>query len=157
MILDAFVIERQHLLVKSVAEHIRNTSQYEASVLSSLVNVQIRAVRDLKLGDELVGRTSLLEGMPGVVVSDKMTIHSFTVTVDEVILRGPEAGVVVACAREGPELFVFVAPMVKLAQVTGQAAKFRRTSSLALWRAVDLQHCIAWKEDPDGTLLVHAR
>jgi hypothetical protein len=154
MMLDAFVIERQHLLVKSVAEHIRNTSQFEVSVLSSLINVQIRTVRELKIGDELMGRTSHLEGMPGVQVSDKMAIHNFIVAVHEVVLRGTEAGVVVACAREGPELFCFVAPMVKLAPVTVQAVKFRRTTTLAVWRAVDLQQCIAWKEDPDGAVLV---
>jgi hypothetical protein len=157
MMLDAFVIERQHLLVKSVAEHIRNTSQFEVSVLCSLINVQIRTVRELKIGDELMGRTSHLEGMPGVQVSDKMAIHNFIVAVDEVVLRGTEAGVVVACAREGPELFCFVAPMVKLAPVTVQAVKFRRTTTLAVWRAVDLQQCIAWKEDPDGAVLVLAR
>jgi hypothetical protein len=157
MILDAFVIERQHLLVKSVAEHVRNTSKFEVSVLSSLINAQIRTVRELKMGDELMGRTSLLEGMPSVLVANKMAIHSFTVTVDEVVLRGHEAGAVLACAREGLELFLFVAPMVKLAKVTEQAAKFRRTTTLAVWRAVDVQHCIAWKEDPDGAVLVLAR
>jgi hypothetical protein len=157
MILDAFVVERQHLLVKAVAENIRNTSQYEESLMSSMITVQIKTVRELHLSDELIGRTSLLEGMPGVLVADKMAIHSFTVTVDEVVLRGHEAGVVVACAREGVELFCFVAPMDKLAQVTEQAAKFRRTSTLAVWRAVDVQHCIAWKEDPDGAVLVLAR
>jgi hypothetical protein len=157
MILDAFVIERQHLLVKSVAEPIRNTSKYEVSVLSSLINVQIRSVRELKLGDELLGRTSLLEGMPGVLVANKMAIHNFIVIVDEIVLRGHEAGVVLACARDGLELFCFVAPMVKLAQVTVQAVRFRRTATLAVWRAVDLQQCIAWKEDPDGAVLVLAR
>ncbi len=157
MILDAFVVERQHLLVKAVAEPIRNTSQYEVSVLSSLLNVQIKTVRELDLSDKLVGRTSQLEGMPGVLVANKMAIHSFTVTVDEVVLKGLEAGVVLACAREGLELFCFVAPMVKLVQVTEQAAKFRRTATLAIWRAADLQHCIAWKEDADGAVLVLAR
>jgi hypothetical protein len=157
MILDAFVVERQHLLVKAVAEHVKNTSQYEVSVLSSLLNVQIKTVRELDLSDQLVGRTSQLEGMPGVLVANKMAIHSFTVTVDEVVLKGLEAGVVLACAREALELFCFVAPMVKLAQVTEQAAKFRRTTTLAIWRAADLQHCIAWKEDADGAVLVLAR
>jgi hypothetical protein len=157
MILDAFVVERQHLLVKAVAEPIRNTLQYEVSVMSSLLNVQIKTVRELDLSDKLVGRTSQLEGMPGVLVANKMAIHSFTVTVDEVVLKGLEAGVVLACAREGLELFCFVAPMVKLVQVTEQAAKFRRTATLAIWRAADLQHCIAWKEDADGAVLVLAR
>jgi hypothetical protein len=157
MLLDAFVVERQHLLVKSVAEHIRNTSNFEVSLMSSMINVQIQTVREMHMSDELLGRTSLLEEMPGVLVADKMAIHSFTVTVDEVVMRGHEAGVVVACAREGVELFCFVAPMVKLAQVTEQAAKFRRTTTLAVWRAADIQHCIAWKEDPDGAVLVLAR
>jgi hypothetical protein len=157
MILDAFVVERQHLLVKSVAEHIKNTSQFEVSLLSSLMNVQMKTVRGLDMSDQLVGRTSQLEEMPGVLVANKMAIHSFTVTVDEVVLRGHEAGVVLACAREGVELFCFVAPMVKVAQVTEQAVKFRRTTTLAVWRAVDVQHCIAWKEDPDGSVLVLAR
>jgi hypothetical protein len=157
MVLDAFVVERQHLLVKSVAEHVKNTSQYEVSVLSSLLTVQLNSVRELNISDELVGRTSLLEGMPGVLVANKMAIHSFTVTVDEVVLRGDEAGFVVACAREGLELFCFVAPMVKLAQVTEQAVKFRRTTTLAVWRAVEIQHCIAWKEDADGAVLVIGR
>jgi hypothetical protein len=62
--------------------------------------------------------------MPGVVVSDKVAIHSFTVTVDEVVLRGHEAGVVLACAREGLELFCFVAPMVKLAQARCKLSSF---------------------------------
>jgi hypothetical protein len=157
LILDAFVVERQHLLVKSVAEHIRNTSQFEVSLLSSLINVQIRTVRGLNLSDQLVGRTSRLEGMPGVLVANKVAIHSSTVTVDEVVLKGLEAGVVLACACEGLELFCFVAPMTKLAQVTPQAATFRRTASLVIWRAADLQHCIAWKEDADGVVLVLAR
>ncbi len=77
--------------------------------------------------------------------------------VDEVVLRGHEAGVVLTCACEGLELFFFVAPMVKLAQVTVQATRFRRTTTLAIWRAADLQQCIAWKEDPDGAVLVLAR
>jgi hypothetical protein len=157
MVLDAFVVERQHLLVKSVAEHIKNTSQFEVSLMSSLVNVQIKTVRELSLSDQLVGRSTRLEGMPGVLVANKMAIHSFTVTVDEVVLRGLEAGVVLACACEGLELFCFVAPMAKLAQVTEQAAKFRRTATLAVWRAADLQHCIAWKEEADGVVLVLAR
>jgi hypothetical protein len=157
VILDAFVVERQHLLVKSVAEHIKNTSQFEVSVLSSLINVQIKTVRELDMSDQLVGRTSQLQGMPGVLVANKIAIHSFTVTVDEVVLKGLQAGVVLACAREGVELFCVVAPMTKLAQVTEQAAKFRRTATLAIWRAADLQHCIAWKEDADGAVLVLAR
>ena len=36
LMLDAFVIERQHLFVKAVAEKVDNTSRYEGSVLASI-------------------------------------------------------------------------------------------------------------------------
>ena len=157
MILDAFVIERQHLMVKAVAEPIRNTSTFEASVLASLVNVQIRCVRELKLGSSLIGRTRPLVDVPGVVVSDKMTIHNFTVAVDDIIMRGVEVAAVVACAEQGSHLFAFVAPLNKVAQVTRQAAKYRRAPMLAVWRALDVQQCLAWKDEADGTVMVLAR
>ena len=42
VVLDAFVIERNHLLVKHVAENIRNTVCFERSVLSGAMNAQFR-------------------------------------------------------------------------------------------------------------------
>ena len=42
IVLDAFVIERLHLAVKGVAENIKNTTAFEMSVLSGLLNVQFR-------------------------------------------------------------------------------------------------------------------
>ena len=154
IVIDTFVVERQHLMVKAVAEPMRNTSQYEVSLLSSIVTVQVRMAKELKLGDDLIGRTQVLDEVPGAVVSDKLSVHGFTVAASEVILRGLDAARVVACAHQGHELFVFVAPLQKRVQVTTHAARYRRTIVLAIWRALDVQQCLAWKDDPDGVLVV---
>ena len=58
MVLDAFVIERRHLDVKAVAEKVKNTSNYEASVLSSLSTVQWRQAANMTCRCGLVGRTA---------------------------------------------------------------------------------------------------
>ena len=41
-ILDAFIIERIHLTVKKIAEHARNTSRFERSVVSGVLNLQFQ-------------------------------------------------------------------------------------------------------------------
>ena len=61
MVLDAFVIERQHLMVPGVAEHV-NTAVYEVSVCSSVLSLQLQETVDDALFDGLIGRTSRLEG-----------------------------------------------------------------------------------------------
>lgn len=152
--LDAFVIERQHLLVKAVAEHIRNTSDFEQSVLSSVATIQLRNARELVIGDTLLGATTCLAEMPHVVVAKTMSIFHMTVSAGEVIFKGHCAATVIACAREYEDLFFFVAPLAKVEEVTSQASRFRPTSAFAVWRAVEVRQCNAWRAEPDGVLLV---
>ena len=123
MVLDAFVIERQHLMVKGVAEHVRNTALYEVSVCSSVLSLQLQETDDDALFDGLIGRTSRLEGFPKAVVANSLTFGCTVIRVGELITRAPDAGFVVACAVEGTALFVIVALTVKVADVTPTAAK----------------------------------
>ncbi len=152
-VLDAFVIERQHLLVKQVAEHVRNLRDYERSVLASVVTVQLQRARDLVLGDRLLGATNGLCEMPNVLVSTKLQVFGFVVAAGDVILRGREAGIVVAGARDGAELFLFVEPLAKLGDAT-HSLRFRRSLGLAVWRPRDVRQSPAWRAEPDGSLLV---
>ena len=46
LLLDCFVIERKHLHVKAVAEHVRNTSVFERSVLAGVTNVQLQRAKE---------------------------------------------------------------------------------------------------------------
>ena len=157
VVLDAFVIERQHLMIKRVAEPVKNTKEYETSVLSSATMVQVRNAVELKLGDGLRGKTRSIEQFHGVLVADRMEIHGFLVSAQDVIARGLEAAVVVACAADASCLFFVVALMTRLATVTDHAGEFRRTEQLAVWRADGVQHVLAWRSGSDGSVLVICR
>ena len=72
LVLDSFIVERIHLQVKSVAEHIRNTSCYERSVLAGVLNLQAQR---LSKGLRQVGLEGARVPWPGtqdVLVSDRM-------------------------------------------------------------------------------------
>lgn len=45
-VLDAFVVERMHLSVKRIAEMVRNTSTFERSVMSGVVNQRFKSAAD---------------------------------------------------------------------------------------------------------------
>lgn len=156
MVLDAFVIERQHLMVKGVAEHIDNTSNFEVSLCSSILTLQLQEGDDDALFDGLIGRTSRLEGFPNAVVANSLTVGSTVIRVGDLVTRTPDAGVVVACALEGATLFVIVALAVKVADVTPTAVRLRRTEQLAFWRAAEVRTTLGWRPEADGTtLLLH--
>ncbi len=154
VVLDAFVIERQHLLVKSLAEHVRNTSDYEKSVLASVVTVQSQEARAMVIGDGLVGATARLAEMPRVTVAKKMVIFDFVISVGEVVLRVTEAGIVAACARDDSGFFFFVTPLTTVEEVTPLSCKCRLSSAMVVWRATEVRQCSAWREEPDGLVLV---
>ena len=55
VIIDAFIVERGHLLVKSVAEHVTNTRDYEASVMAGVLNQQYKLAAESSMGSGLRG------------------------------------------------------------------------------------------------------
>jgi len=153
-VVDAFVVERQHLLVKSVSEAVKNTSDFEVSVLSSLVHAQIRSARNLKLSNGLLGQTTRLQELPAVTLSRKVTVYGFVIAEGDVVLRAHEVATVVACASEEATLFLFVAPMLVIGRPTEHSLKCRRRPGLAVWQALDVKQCTAWRDDPDGVLVL---
>ena len=156
MVLDAFVIERQRLLVKGLAEHVRNTRDFEQSILASVTTVQLQQAREVKLGDGLVGQTSSLAELPHIAVGKKMMIFDVTLAVGDIVLRGDEVGRIVACAREDFSLFFFVCPLTKERQVTARACRFKVSADLLVWRADEVRQCNARREEPGGFVLAIA-
>ena len=61
-VFDAFVVERLHLRVKAVSEHIRNTARFELTAVSSVINCQARDLAEAKFEDTLIGMTAPLDG-----------------------------------------------------------------------------------------------
>lgn len=153
LVLDAFVVERQHLLVRRIADHCDNLTAFEESVMASVANVQLREAQEMVIGDRLLGPTAALAEMPHVLVARQLTIFHCTIGVDEIVFRGSSAGVVRACALEDSVLFLFVAEMAREREVAPRAIEFRRTSSLVVWRASEVRQCTAWREEPNGVVV----
>ena len=70
-IVDCFVVERGHLLVKSLAEHVRNTSNYERSLMAGVVNQLFKVAEVSRLGSGLRGSVTSCGGTP---LSSHMTV-----------------------------------------------------------------------------------
>lgn len=153
-VLDAFVIERQHLLVKSIAEHVRNTATYESSVLSGIVNLQIARATDFRPGCRLNGVRRNLAEIPGVAVADTAEVNSFTVSAKDIAFRGTQAAIVVACAEDCVGVWLFVSPMGHVEQITRHAMRVAATSELAVWRPTEVHQALAWREEPSGQWVV---
>jgi hypothetical protein len=154
LVLDAFIIERTHLLVKGIAEHVRNTSTFEASVMSGVMTAAFKVAGVASLGDSLLGKVANLPGHPHIQVADKMAIHNFEVAYGDVILRGDSAGIIVACALENEQLMVVVDLMVQCSKVSDHTRAFQRVGSTDVWHASEVSHCIAWYTNPDGSVVV---
>ena len=71
-VLDAFLIERTHLRVKEIAEHVKNTSLFEKSVLSGVINCHFRRVCQASDTAGLRGGIATLPGYPEVLVADRL-------------------------------------------------------------------------------------
>ena len=152
--LDAFVLERQHLMVKSVAEHTRISSDFEGSLCSSVLTLQLQEGDADAFFDGLIGQTSLLEGFATTRVASKLTYGCMVIRVGDFVSRGAEAGVVAGCALEGTTLLLIVSLAAKVRDVTPSAVRLRRTDELAIWLAAEVQQCIAWRHYPDDTTLL---
>lgn len=157
MVVDAFVVERIHLRVKQVAENIKNTSDFEVSVLSSLLTTHLRALSERSVGDSLLGRAAMVPGCPRARVADKMRVYGVEFRVGDVVAFGDQVGVLEACATEDEELLAFVRPFAKTSDILDHVAHYRLEEHLQLWAASIIVHALAWRKRPDGTWLVIRR
>jgi hypothetical protein len=153
-VLDAFIIERTHLVVKGIADHIDNTRCFEQSLLSGVTTQAFEYAAVAEAGDCLVGRCAPLPGFPGVCVADKLSVLNIEVSVDDIIVRGADAGVVVACALEGGRLLVVVDVLVQTGIRSSHTAVFQSAGQQDVWSASDVGHCLAWYNQPDGSFVV---
>ena len=155
MILDAFIIERQHLLVKALAEHIRNATVFEVSCMASVVTRQLQASRgELATVDGIVGNATVLPGEPGTWIAEKLAIFGVEVSVGDVVHRGGDVGLVKACAEAHGTLAVYVEVLDLIAAVTDTAGKHAFTGRLELWSASEIVLRTAWRMRPDGNIFV---
>lgn len=97
---DMFIIDRLHLRCKRVADKVQNTTTFEASVLSGIVESQRRALQDYDLTSGLRGPTARLS--PVLSAADAIDLEGMHLHIDDFVLIQPEreAAKIVACFRE---------------------------------------------------------
>ena len=157
LVLDAFIIERTHLRIKSHAQEVDNTRAYEYSVLASFLTVVVRGDgSDDSMCHGLIGRTASLPGAcVSIRVADKMRVWgSVEISVDDVVVRARSAARVLACAAQHGELFLFVLPLQTFSVITEHCDLCKLQQEVAVWRANDVVHATAWRERPDGSFCI---
>jgi len=151
------IVERTHLRVKAIAEHIDNTTTFERSVLSGLCSVMVHD-SDKFTADGLLGKTAVWPGFsPMVTVAGRMLIFGFEVSEDDVVLCGSALGIVLACAQQETELFVVVATLTHVRNITDHSLTCSRSDGRAVWRACEVVQALAWQEQAGGVLHIVRR
>jgi len=151
VVLDCFVVERRHLMVKKIAAFVKNTTRFERSVMSGLVTTMSQMGGDCAAG--LQGPTGHLH--EGIVIADQMEVFGMVVARGDVVLRGMSAGLVAACCESGEGLHVIVQRATFVEHATSHASKHQLAAdSLESWHCGEIRTCLAWKQLADGSLLV---
>ena len=144
--MDCFIVERRHLLVKGIADFVDNTTTFEQTVMSGILNNSMRQVRELQPGDSLLGRTAPFPGCPGVDVTDKLSSKDAHVCRGDVVSLSGNIGVVQACCREGDgTLSVLVETTAARRRLSPHSIEVLRTGQVEAWVADSIVPCIAWK------------
>ena len=80
-VVDAFALERVHLRVKAVANHIKNTRSYESSLLAGATTSHLNnctSQEDWTSGEVLLGKLATVPQAPGIIAADKATYFGET-------------------------------------------------------------------------------
>ncbi len=124
LVLDCFVHERKHQMLKRTGTAVKNTVTFEASVLSRVVLQQARQLKSLLVEDGLVGRTSqsskvaVAFGAPTATVGRSLSCNGLAVGVGDVVLFDGQAGVVEACAAVAGRIYLLLSLLRRVAKHT---------------------------------------
>jgi hypothetical protein len=152
-VFDAFIIERNHLVVKAIAEQVDRTTVFERSVLTGLLN----KMHSLEVSHEgLVGKRAKLPGSHNVLVADSMRRFGLDLAVGDVIRCCNAFGIVRACVSELEVSVAIVALLEVVARPVGHYVKCKltRDRTLEMWSPADIHQCKAWYVDSDSHLVV---
>ena len=118
---DAFIIERMHLLVKSTAARLRNTSRMEMTVLSGTLNAQIASLQTLNGPCCFLDSPIVMDVLPDVLFADSMQVWGMSMRVGDVVFHRGSAGKLAACALEDGVFHGIVEMFVEFAVITKKA------------------------------------
>jgi hypothetical protein len=148
---DMFYVERQHKRVKRQAELVKNTTQFEGSVLQRVLDEQVTNLQkfDLLAMNYRLAESStqsLCGGIPARL-ADSLVWKGVSIHVDDIVAfeRLQLVGVVIACYQLlDKQLGVQVEIMRRHSRV-----RFEHTAEQKFWHAHEVRHMIAWRPRGD--------
>ena len=153
-VLDAFIIERLHLVVREVLAKVHNPATFEQSLLKFAMARQIAALNAHAATHGLTGRTAPLRGFPAARAAAAMLYCGMALASGDVVFRDSVAGEVTLCATEGGRGFVIVEVWREVAVVTAHSRKWQKTGSQEAWPVEDLEQSAAWYKDGDDVVVL---
>ena len=152
-VIDAFVIERLHLLIKEALLQAHNPLIFEASLLRIVLLKQFEVLKGTIMYG-LVGSSAPLCGFLGARVAREMRCFGMTIAVGDVVFRDEGVGKVTACVLEGSRLFTIVQVWLVQGFVTPHSRKCQPTAASEAWPAEHLEIALAWYVDGDHTVVL---
>ncbi len=158
LILDAFVVERMHLEVKSVAEHVCNTVRFERSVLAGVLNKRWRSVTDDANIAGLRGPTCSWPGQQHVFVADALEMDAKKICSGDLVACDAEraVGQVTACIADvvARSVFVVVDVLAFVAPLSEHSSTWGLSDLRDVWSVSDVTLPLAWYVGANGTIVV---
>ena len=153
MLFDTFTIERWHLRVRRIAQHVHNLARFEKSVLSVALTEQHAELQKTRLGNGLRGSLEQLPGT-GISVANALEIYGLRFGVGDVVTLGNAVGQVVGCAEEGGILNLIVDELQGSRHLTATSRVASTTvRRRSVWSPMQVRRALAWYEG-DGSLVV---
>ena len=117
---------------------------------------QIHDMHELQSPENcLQGTCEVLPGAPGCFFADRLEVGGMVLHVDDVVLRGREAGMIIACLLdENGTLKILVEEMVHVGDVASMAWQFRHTTARTCWVACEVALAHAWRAEDGGIYTV---
>ena len=153
-VLDCFLIERHHCMVKRIADHVKNTSRFEKSVLSGVLNVLSRRMQDASDIAGLRGTSKKLPGSANVFVAARCECYSAQISIDDFVVEDDVVGRVTACLLEDSTVKVVVDTMTRLRSVSAQSDVWVWDGGQEVWQAQHVQQILAARAEEDGIVVV---
>jgi len=148
---DAFTIEKIHLIVKECADPVRNTTSFERSVLRDVVHVQL-AQLDRSTRDGPTGK--ILQRGDGFQISRAASVDGLSFCAGDVVRRGDEAGLVMACCSELGALNATVILLAPTGVGTPHSAHYLDSGRATQWSLGELRHVVAWYKRGEELVVV---
>jgi hypothetical protein len=153
IVIDMFIIERLHLKIKSIAEPVKNTSQFERSVMAGVVNVSLKPTAENNCWSHALLGTRREIG-DDMHEAKKMRVYGLLIEDGDVVFNGDKCGIVQACLLVSGVLHAVVENLSQQGNHTIHWGLWRPSSTYEVWVAAPLTQSVAWRPADDGATLV---